>query len=91
MTKTGLEFGILVIVICPSTLLRTVSLSNGLSNHLIFDICDLEFLVTPADCRKRGKSIEASSGGDSKPGFQGPDSLQSYGTGRYCFAIEAVF
>jgi hypothetical protein len=74
MTKTGLEFGILVIVIC-----------------LIFDICDLEFLVTPADCRKRGKSIEASSGGGSKPGFQGPDSLQSYGTGRCCFAIEAVF
>jgi uncharacterized protein with PIN domain len=26
-------------------------------------ICDLEFLVTSADCRKRGKSIEASSGG----------------------------
>jgi hypothetical protein len=87
MTKTGLEFGILVIVICPSTWLRVVSLSN----HLLFDICDLEFLVTPADCRKRGKSIEASSGGDSKPGFQGPDSLQSYGTERYCFAIEAVF
>jgi len=40
MTKTGLEFGILVIVICPSTRLRVVSLSN----HLIFDICDLEFL-----------------------------------------------
>jgi hypothetical protein len=34
MTKTGLEFGILVIVIC-----------------LIFDICDLEFLVIPADFR----------------------------------------
>jgi len=31
MTKTGLEFRILVIVIC-----------------LIFDICDLEFLDTPA-------------------------------------------
>ena len=54
MTKTGLEFRILVIVICPSTwlrvvspstLLRTVSLSNGLSNHLIFVICALEFLV----------------------------------------------
>ena len=53
MTKTGLEFRILVIVICPSTwlrvvslstLLRIVSLSNGLSNHLIFEICDLEFL-----------------------------------------------
>ena len=29
MTETGLEFGILVIVIC-----------------LIFDICDLEFLIT---------------------------------------------
>jgi hypothetical protein len=41
MTKTGLEFGILVIVICPSTWLRVVSLSN----HLIFDICDLEFLI----------------------------------------------
>ena len=46
MTKTGLEFGILVIVIC-----------------LIFVICDLEFLVTQADCRKRGKSLEAPSAG----------------------------
>jgi len=36
MTKTGLEFGILVIVIC-----------------LIFDICDLEFLVTLADFRMK--------------------------------------
>ena len=34
MTKTGLEFVILVIVIC-----------------LIFVICDLEFLVTPANVR----------------------------------------
>ncbi len=32
---------ILVIVICPSTRLRVVSLSN----HLIFVICDLEFLI----------------------------------------------
>ena len=40
MTKTGLEFRILVIV-----------------------ICDLEFLVPPADCRKMGKTIESSSGG----------------------------
>ena len=55
MTKTGLEFSILVIVICPSTwlrvvspstLLRTVSLSNGLSNHLDFVICYLGFLLT---------------------------------------------
>jgi hypothetical protein len=29
---------------------------------LLFEICDLEFLVTPTDCRKRGKSIEATSG-----------------------------
>jgi len=36
MTKTGLEFGILIIVIC-----------------LIFDICDLEFLVIPADFRMK--------------------------------------
>ena len=35
-TKTGLEFRILVIVIC-----------------LIFDICDLEFLVTLADFRMK--------------------------------------
>ncbi len=34
-------FGILVIVICPSTRLRVVSLSN----HLIFVICDLEFSI----------------------------------------------
>ena len=30
---------------------------------LLFEICYLEFLVTPADCRKRGKSIEAPSRG----------------------------
>jgi len=36
MTKTGLEFRILVIVIC-----------------LIFDICDLEFLVASADFRMK--------------------------------------
>jgi len=58
---------------------------------LLFEICDLGFLVTSADCRKRGKNIEASSGGSSKPGLQGPDSLQSDGTGRCCFAIEAAF
>ena len=58
MTKTGLEFGILVIVIC-----------------LIFAICDLEFLVTSADCRKRGKSKQAPSGGSPKPAPLGPDSL----------------
>jgi hypothetical protein len=39
----------------------------------------LEFLVTVADCRKRGKTVEALSGGGSKPGpsahsgiFDGP-------------------
>jgi hypothetical protein len=35
---------------------------------LIFDICDLEFLVPPADCRKRGKTIEAPSGISPEPG-----------------------
>jgi hypothetical protein len=30
-------------VVSPSTLLRTVSVSNGLSNHLQFVLCDLEF------------------------------------------------
>jgi len=39
MTKTGFEFLISVIGICPSTGLRVVSLSN----HLIFGICDLKF------------------------------------------------
>ncbi|MGB6928170.1 MAG: hypothetical protein WBH05_03025, partial [Syntrophobacteria bacterium] len=46
---------------------------------LIFDICDLEFLVPPADCRKRGKTIEAPSGGSPKPGPLGPDSLLTFG------------
>jgi hypothetical protein len=62
MTKTGLEFGILVIVIC-----------------LLFEICDLEILVTSADCRNSGKTIEAPSEGNPKPGpspnsgiFDGP-------------------
>jgi hypothetical protein len=32
-------------VVSPSTLLRTVSLSNGLSNHLAFVICYLKFLI----------------------------------------------
>ncbi len=52
MTKTGLEFGILVIVICPSTWLRVVSLSN----HLIFVIWD--FLVTSADCCKGERALK---------------------------------
>ena len=34
-------------VVSPSTLLRTVSLSNGLSNHLEFGICVLEFPACP--------------------------------------------
>ena len=51
-----------VIVICPSTWLRVV----GLSNHLIFDICDLEFLVTSAGYRKRGKTIRVPSWGSEK-------------------------
>jgi len=55
MTKTGLEFGILVIVICPSTWLRVVSLSN----HLIFDICDLGFFSHFSRLLQGGKSIEA--------------------------------
>jgi len=33
-------------VVSPSTLLRTVSLSIGLSNHLIFVFCDLKFFIT---------------------------------------------
>ena len=33
-------------VVSPSTLLRTVSLSNGLSNHLVFVICYLKFFNT---------------------------------------------
>jgi hypothetical protein len=40
-----LEFGIYpsteLRVVSPSTLLRTVSLSNGLSNHLLFGYCNL--------------------------------------------------
>ena len=32
-------------VVSPSTLLRTVSLSNGLSNHLVFVFCYLKFLI----------------------------------------------
>jgi hypothetical protein len=34
----------------------------------LFDICYLEFLVPPADCRKRGKTIEAPSGISPEPG-----------------------
>ena len=49
---TGLEFCIWVIEICtstwlrvvgPSTLLRTLSLLNGLSNHLLLVVCNLGF------------------------------------------------
>jgi hypothetical protein len=32
-------------------------------------------VMTPVDCRKRGKSIEVPSGGSPKPGPLGPDSL----------------
>jgi hypothetical protein len=56
MTKTDLEFRILVIVIC-----------------LIFVICDLEFLVTPADCRKGERAFNPLRGqpkaGSFGPGF----------------------
>jgi hypothetical protein len=45
MTKTALEFVILVIVI-----------------YLLFEICDLEFLVTPADCRKEERPLKPPQG-----------------------------
>ena len=35
----------------------------------------LHYSTTPADCRKRGKTIESPSGGSPKPGPLGPDSL----------------
>ncbi len=42
ISKTNfLEFWISVIVICPSTWLRVVSLSN----HLVFVFCYLKFLI----------------------------------------------
>jgi hypothetical protein len=34
--------------------------------------------MTPADCRKRGKIIEATLGGSLKPGPLGPDSSHLY-------------
>ncbi len=40
-----LSTGWLRVVVSPSTLLRTVSLSNGLSNHLVFVICYLKFFI----------------------------------------------
>ena len=52
MTKSGLEFWF--------RLWRIIC--------LLFEICDLVFSVTVADCRKRGKTIEAPSGGRSALG-----------------------
>ncbi|MFA9433689.1 MAG: hypothetical protein ACERKR_03345, partial [Deltaproteobacteria bacterium] len=52
MTKTGFEFWF--------RLWRIIC--------LLFEICDLVFSVTVADCRKRGKTIEAPSGGRSALG-----------------------
>jgi hypothetical protein len=49
---------ILVIVICPSIWLRVVSLSN----HLLFEICDLEFLVTSTDCLKGERLLKPPHG-----------------------------
>ena len=69
MTKTALEFVILVIVI-----------------YLLFEICDLEFLVTPADCRQWGKTIEAPTGGSPKPDSMGPDSLLLSHPASRCYA-----
>ena len=40
--KFGIYPSIELRVVSPSTLLRTVSLSNGLSNHLEFSACILE-------------------------------------------------
>ena len=65
MTKTGLEFGNLGPArrVGSSSEARTILV---IVICLIFAICDLEFLVTPADCRKGGKIIEAQSGGSNR-------------------------
>jgi hypothetical protein len=39
-----------------------VQAKRGQFWSLLFEICDLEFSVTVADCRKREESIEAPSG-----------------------------
>jgi hypothetical protein len=44
-------------VVSPSTLLRTVSLSNGLSNHLVFVFCYLKFFITETRTLKPETSI----------------------------------
>ena len=49
--------------------------ADNFGHCYLFDIYDLEFLVTSADCRKRGKTIEAPSGDSTKTGPLGPDSL----------------
>jgi hypothetical protein len=54
---------------------------------LIFAICDLEFLITPSDCRKRGKSIQAPSGGSPKPS-PSPHSGIFDGPGFFTFDLE---
>ena len=71
MTKTGLEFGNLG----PARRVGSPSEARTILVIvicLIFAICDLEFLVTSADCRKRGKSMQAPSGGSPKPAPLGP-------------------
>jgi hypothetical protein len=43
--------GGLFIVICPSTWLRVVV---SLSNHLVFEICDLKLLIARVKLRQNG-------------------------------------
>jgi len=42
---------------------------------IFFNTPLLHHSITPADCRKRGKTIEAPSGGGPKPGPLGADYL----------------
>jgi hypothetical protein len=58
MTKTKNRFGILKLGTRPQGGESKRSADNfGYCD--LFVICDLEFLVTPAACRKGGKTIEA--------------------------------
>jgi len=56
----------------------------------VLGVWDFIDSITPAGCRKRGKTLQAPSGGSPKPGPLGPDSLLAKVTSRAGYVVECA-
>jgi hypothetical protein len=76
MTKTCLELSYFKIMYRFGILKLGTRAQGGESNRSADNVghCDLEFLVSPADCRKRER-VSRPPQGQSKARSLGPDSL----------------